>query len=141
MPQVGRVGSDGHGHRRGAGPRAVAGLLRGSASADFDTRGIPLRRRIDPLAGKELGMMTTHSPLIPEGLTKTQEVRALAKQVSVSERTVWRALRQVNGGAAPDANFTTVRVRRQDAAALRGLASDGMSMADVVSALVTAYRQ
>ena len=86
-------------------------------------------------------MMTTHSPLIPEGLTKTQEVRALAKQVSVSERTVWRALRQVNGGAAPDANFTTVRVRRQDAAALRGLASDGMSMADVVSALVTAYRQ
>ena len=67
-------------------------------------------------------MMTTHSPLIPEGLTKTQEVRALAKQVSVSERTVWRALRQVNGGAAPDANFTTVRVRRQDAAALRGLA-------------------
>ena len=85
-------------------------------------------------------MMTTHG-LIPDGLTKTQEVKALAKMVSVSERTVWRVLRQVNGGAAPDADFTTVRVRRQDAAALRRLASDGMSMADVVSALVTAYRQ
>ena len=85
-------------------------------------------------------MMTTHG-LIPEGLTKTQEVRAIAKQVSVSERTVWRVLRELNGGAARDANFTTVRVRRQDAAALRRLAVDGMSMADVVSALVTAYRQ
>ena len=85
--------------------------------------------------------MTTHSPLIPEGLTTTQEVRALAKLVSVSERTVWRVLRQLKGGAAPDADFTTIRVRRQTAAALRKLASDGMSMADVVSALVTAYRQ
>ena len=74
-------------------------------------------------------MMTTHG-LIPEGLTTTQEVRALAKQVSVSERTVWRVLRQLKGGPAPDADFTTIRVRRQDAAALRRLASDGMSMAD-----------
>ena len=39
-------------------------------------------------------MMTTNG-LIPEGLTKTQEVRAIAKQVSVSERTVWRVLRQL----------------------------------------------
>ena len=84
-------------------------------------------------------MMTTHG-LIPEGLTKTQEVKALAKLVSVSERTVWRVFSKGKGGK-PDSDFTTVRVRRQDAAALRRLASDGMSMADVVSALVTAYRQ
>ena len=84
--------------------------------------------------------MTTHSPLIAEGLTKTQEVRALAKMVSVSERTMWRVFSEEKGGK-PDSDFTTVRVRRRDAAALRGLASDGMSMADVVSALVTAYRQ
>ena len=83
--------------------------------------------------------MTTHG-LIPEGLTTTQEVKAIAKLVSVSERTVWRVLSREKGGA-PDADFTTIRVRRQTAAALRGLASDGMSMADVVSALVTAYRQ
>ena len=86
-----------------------------------------------------LGMMTTHG-LIPAGLTKTQKVKALAKMVSVSERTMWRVFREEKGGK-PDSDFTTVRVRRRDAAALRGLASDGMSMADVVSALVTAYRQ
>ena len=84
--------------------------------------------------------MTTHSLLIQEGLTTTEEVRAIAKLAMVSERTVWRVLRREKGGA-PDADFTTIRVRRQDAATLRRLAGDGMSMADVVSALVTAHRQ
>ena len=45
-------------------------------------------------------MMTTHSPLIAEGLTKTQEVRALAKMVSVSERTMWRVFSEEKGGEA-----------------------------------------
>ena len=49
------------------------------------------------LAGKELGM-TTHG-LIPEGLTTTQEVRAIAKLAVVSERTVWRVLHREKGGA------------------------------------------
>ena len=80
------------------------------------------------------------TPLIPEGLTTTQEVKAIAKLVSVSERTVWRVLSKEKGGK-PDGDFTTIRVRRQDAATLRRLAGDGMSMADIVSALVTAHRQ
>ena len=47
------------------------------------------------------------TPLIPEGLTTTQEVKAIAKLVSVSERTVWRVLSREKGGA-PDADFTTI---------------------------------
>ena len=75
-----------------------------------------------------------------EGLTTTQEVRAIAKMASVSERTVWRLNCRLRGGV-PDADFTTIRVRKADVAAMRQLAAEGMSMADVVSALIAAYRQ
>ena len=44
-------------------------------------------------------MMTTHG-LIPEGLTKTQEVKALAKLVSVSERTRVAGVQQGKGREA-----------------------------------------
>ena len=70
----------------------------------------------------------------------TDEVRALAQTASVSERTVWRLLCRERGGT-PDADYTTIRVRRADAAALRELAADGVSMADVVSALLSVYRE
>ena len=73
-------------------------------------------------------------------MTTTEEVRAIARMASVSERTVWRMLSSEKGGT-PDADYTTIRVRRADAAALRELAGDGVSMAGAVSALVSAYRQ
>ena len=59
---------------------------------------------------------------------------------AVSERTVWRMLSSERGGT-PDADYTTIRVRRADAAVLREIAADGVSMADVVSALLSGYRE
>ena len=44
--------------------------------------------------------MTTHSLLIPEGLTTTQEVRAIAKLAMVSERTVWAGAPQGKGAGS-----------------------------------------
>ena len=70
----------------------------------------------------------------------TDEVRAPAQTASVSERTVWRLLCRERGGM-PDADYTTIRVRRADAAALREIAADGVSVADVVSALLRGYRE
>ena len=73
-------------------------------------------------------------------MTTTDDVRALAQTASVSERTVWRLLCRERGGT-PDADYTTIRVRRADAAALREIAADGVSVADVVSALLSGYRE
>ena len=70
----------------------------------------------------------------------TDEVRDLAETASVSERTVWRLLCRERGGA-PDADYTTIRVRRADAAVLREIAADGVSIADVVSALLSGYKE
>ena len=68
------------------------------------------------------------------------EVREIARMASVSERTVWRMLSSEKG-RTPDADYTTIRVRRADAAVLREIAADGVSMADVVSALLSGYRE
>ena len=76
--------------------------------------------------------------MYPWVMKTTDEVRELAQTASVSERTVWRLLCRERGGT-PDADYTTIRIRREDAVVLRELAPDGMSMADVVSALLSAY--
>ena len=53
---------------------------------------------------------------------------------------MWRLLCRERGGA-PDADYTTIRVRRADAAVLREIAADGVSIADVVSALLSGYKE
>ena len=78
--------------------------------------------------------------MYPWAVATTAEVREIARMASVSERTVWRMLSSERG-ETPDADYTTIRVRRADAAVLREIAPDGVSMADVVSALLSGYRE